>query len=255
MSRLEVADVIFSRRRKAILQDINFAVSSGETLSLLGVNGAGKTTLLRLLLGFLRPDAGSVRLDGRLLPTIRGRERALRMAYVAQVHAIAFPYSVREIVTLGRMPANSMFRRPDETDRAHVDAALERLDIAHLAGRSYAELSGGERQLTMIARALAQDTPVIVLDEPTNGLDYGYQLRLIDHIRSLAAEGRCIIMSTHHPEHALWAASRVILLQGSRITADGTPQDVLTPRTIRQLYGVSVARVAGADGRATFLPL
>ncbi|WP_051955910.1 ABC transporter ATP-binding protein [Beijerinckia mobilis] len=244
----------FSRGARAILHGIDLTIRHGEIVALLGANGAGKTTLLRLLMGFLKPSAGAIRLEGEVLSTLSARVAARRLAYVAQVHTIAFPYSVRDVVLLGRLPQNGLLHAPSDDDRTLAQTILEEIGIGHLADRPYSEISGGERQLAMIARALAQATPILVMDEPLTGLDYGYQIRLIDHLERLSREGRCLIMSTHHPEHALWSATRVILLRDGRIEADGPPEDVLTPDAILRLYGVDVLRLDGPEGRSTFLP-
>jgi iron complex transport system ATP-binding protein len=202
----------------------------------------------------MAPQAGDVRLNGRPLTHLRRREIAHHLAYVPQIHTIAFPYTVHDVIMLGRFPENGLIRAPDQHDRDQVAKALERLEITHLADRPYTELSGGERQLALIGRALAQDAQILVMDEPMSGLDYGYQIRLIDHLNRLAEDGRSVLMSTHHPEHALWAATRVALLLGGRIDADGPPAEVLTPEAIRRLYRVGVMAVHSATGQTAFFP-
>lgn len=239
----------FSWRQRRVLDGASLALNPGEVVSLLGANGAGKSTLLRLLLGLLKPAAGAVTLHGRPLGDWRQRDLARQLAYVPQVHVTPFPYTVREVALLGRLPASGLFRAPTAADHAAADAALQHLAIAHLANRSYTEISGGERQLALIARALAQGARLLVMDEPAAGLDYGHQLRLLERLAILAGEGYGILMTTHHPEHALVASHRVLLMRDGRIEADGPPDAVVTAQNIQRLYGVAVDAVHAADGR------
>lgn len=252
---LAARQVNYGWHGQTVLRGVDFAFGAGEMVSLLGANGAGKSTLLRLLLGLLSPRQGLVSLDGRPLGMWRRRELAQQLAYVPQVHAMPFPYRVREVVAMGRLPANGLFGASDSDDRQRVDDVLARLGIAHLAERPYTEVSGGERQLTLIARALAQGARVLVLDEPVTGLDFGHQLRLLTLLQELAADGYAILQTTHHPEHALLASSRVALLIDGRIEADGLPAEVVTPAGIRRLYGVEVATFQSPLGHTAFYPL
>lgn len=223
-----------------MLTGASLSLQPGELVSLLGANGAGKSTLLRLLMGFIKPDKGCVQLAGKPLHSYPRRTLARHLAYVPQAHIMPFPYSVHEVVMLGRLPATGLSKAPGNSDIEIVDTVLERLGIAHLSRRIYTEISGGERQLVLIARALAQDARILVLDEPMSGLDYGHQLRLLERLQLLAAEGYTVVKTTHHPEHALLASTRVALLHNGRIEADGMPASVVTPAAIEQLYGVRV---------------
>lgn len=237
---LAAIDLHFAYRGRQVLTGASLSLQSGDVVSLLGTNGAGKSTLLRLLLGFNAPHQGEVLLAGKPLHSYPRRKIARHIAYVPQVHVTPFPYLVREVVLLGRLPATGLSRAPSRADYEIAGTVLERLGIPHLAGRAYTEISGGERQLTLIARALAQGARTLVLDEPMNGLDYGHQLRLIERLRGLAAEGYAVLKTTHHPEHALLASTRVALLCDGRIEADGPPARVVTPAAIERLYGVRV---------------
>jgi len=237
---LAARDLYFAYRGRPVLTGASLSLQSGEVVSLLGTNGSGKSTLLRLLLGFNTPHRGEVLLAGKPLHSYRRRQIALHIAYVPQMHVTPFPYPVREVVVLGRLPATGLGRAPSRSDYEIVDIMLERLGIAHLAKRAYTEISGGERQLTLIARALAQGARTLVLDEPMTGLDYGHQLRLIERLCGLAAEGYAVLKTTHHPEHALLASTRVALLCDGRIDADGPPATVVIPSAIERLYGVRV---------------
>lgn len=240
----------------SVLRGIDLQIDAGTVTALLGVNGAGKSTLLRLLMGFMRPSQGEVSLAGQALHTWPRRDVARHMAYVPQGHVSPFPYSVREIVLLGRLPHSGLSREPGVEDAREVDAVLQRVGLSALAHRPYTQISGGELQLTLIARALAQGARTLILDEPVSGLDYGNQIRLLVLLRTLAAEGYAVLMSTHHPEHALWGADRVVVLQAGQITADGLPAHILTPSAIHSLYGIQVQALCAANGHAAgFCPL
>lgn len=241
-------------RGRIVLQGANLSLRPGEVVSLLGANGAGKSTLLRILLGLLRPDAGEICLAGRNLAAYPRRALARQLAYVPQVHATPFPYTVNQVVMMGRLPGSGYFHRTGAQDRDIVVAALARLGITHLAARPYTEVSGGERQLTLIARALAQGSRLLVMDEPATGLDYGNQISLLELLRSLAADGYGILKTTHHPDHALASSHRVALLREGRIEVDGPPAEVLTADCLSRLYGVPVAPQRVPDGRLVILP-
>jgi iron complex transport system ATP-binding protein len=251
-ARLEGRGLQFAYRKRMVLQGVDIAIGAGEVVSLLGANGAGKSTLLKLLLGFLPPAEGAVLLNGEPLSSLSRRQIGRRLAYVPQVHVTPFPYTVREVVTLGRLPGNGVFRAPSASDREAVDEVLERLRITHLAGRPYTEVSGGERQLALIGRALAQGPRVLVMDEPMTSLDFGYQVRLARRLSALAAEGRAVVLSTHDPQFALQTSTRIALLIGGRIEADGAPGDVATPAAMRRLYGVDVQSFTLPNGKTVF---
>jgi iron complex transport system ATP-binding protein len=229
-----------------VLQDVGLELRAGDCAALLGANGAGKTTLLRALLGFVRPDRGEVRLDGRRLGALGRREIARRIAYVPQAHAPTFPYTVREIVSMARAPSAGWGVKLQGEDEAAVAEALERLGLSGFSERSYAGLSGGERQAVLIARALAQGAHILLMDEPTASLDLGQQARLMQLLGGLAAEGLAILMSTHQPELALRWFNRAILLHGGEVLGDGSPREVLTSEALSQLYAVQV-RIVEAD--------
>jgi iron complex transport system ATP-binding protein len=251
---LEARAVHFRRGTRVILSDITLRLHSGEIVALLGANGAGKSTLFRILLGFLKPEHGEVRLNDELLAAFSRRALAQRIAYVPQAHIAPFPYRVHDVVLLGRLAETGIFRTPQPADHQVVGEVLERLAITHLAARPYTEISGGERQLTLIARALAQGASILVMDEPMTGLDYGYQVRLLQHLIDLAGSGRTILLSTHNPEHAVQAATRIAVLRDGAIMADGPPAQIITPSLIRALYGVAVSTLTNAEGRMVIVP-
>ena len=249
---LQARGVVFDYGARRVLDQVSIGLEAGEVVALLGRNGAGKSTLLRVLLGLLPAHQGQVRLDGRMLSSWRRRVLASRLAYVPQAQAIPFPYSVREVVLMGRLAANGWLAAPREADRGAADALLARFGIAQLADRSCIEVSGGERQLAVLARALIQGARLLILDEPMAGLDFGRQVRLLHHLAALAREGYGILMTTHHPEQALQAATRVAVLIDGRIVADGRPDAVVTLAMIRRLYDVDVATFRSPSGQVGF---
>ncbi|HEV8465160.1 MAG TPA: ABC transporter ATP-binding protein [Pseudolabrys sp.] len=234
---------------------LDVALSTGEVLALLGPNGGGKTTLLKTLLGLLKPKAGEVRLGGKPLDNYSIRERARVVAYVPQVHISTFAFTVETVVLMGRTAHGSLFSRPSGQDRAVAQAALARFGIAALASRPYTMISGGERQLVLLARALAQEPQFIVLDEPTASLDFGNQGKVMREIRALAKSGHGVLFTTHDPNHALRAADRAYLLrEGTRI-ADGPVATVLNREQLEALYRATVERLTDrASGAVAFLP-
>ncbi|MFS3134979.1 ABC transporter ATP-binding protein [Gluconacetobacter sacchari] len=237
MTGLVVDALSFARGGRTVLDRVSFVMGPGEMVALLGPNGAGKTTLLRLLLRLLRPRSGRVLLDGRPVAAMTRRVLATHLAYVPQGHGVVFPYRVRDVVALGRLAGGAMLAPVvPAADREAAEQAMARLAIGHLAGRSYAALSGGERQAVLIARALAQGARLLVLDEPETGLDYGQQQRLSDLLRRLAAEGYGILATTHDPVRAARIFSRAILMREGRIVADGVAADALSARAIADLY-------------------
>ncbi len=251
---LEARDLRFQFDKRDVLRGVNLVIEPGEVVSLLGANGAGKTTLLRLLLGLASPLQGEVLIGGTPLASLSRRQIAMRVAYVPQVHMTPFPYTVREVVTMGRLPKGSLLSSPSELDHGVVRTVLEKLDIWHLVDRIYSGISGGERQLVLIARALAQEAPMLILDEPLANLDFGYQAVLAQHLKGLAKDGHTILMTGHDPQFAYHTSSRVALLIDGRLEQDGPPQKVLTSATMQRLYGIEVERVSLSENRVVFFP-
>jgi iron complex transport system ATP-binding protein len=230
-------------RQRTVGEGIGLALRAGEVLCLLGPNGSGKTTLFRTLLDLLAPLAGTVRVAGRPLPEWSRQALARKLAYVPQSQAMPFAYTIEELVLMGRAGHLPLFARPGERDRVLARQALAALGIEHLAERSCAEVSGGERQLALIARALAQEAEVLVLDEPTSSLDFGNQLRVLERIGALRAEGIAVLMATHQPEHAIRVADRIAFLKAGRIVRQGGPE-IADARALAELYGADEKLVA-----------
>jgi iron complex transport system ATP-binding protein len=232
---------------------LDVQLATGEVLALLGPNGGGKTTLLKTLLGLLAPKAGEVRLDGTALASRSIRERARLIAYVPQTHVATFAFPVEAVVLMGRTAHGDLFARPSAEDRKVAAQMLDRLGIAELATRPYTMISGGERQLVLLARALAQQPQFIVLDEPTANLDFGNQGKVMREIRALAASGLGVLFTTHDPNHALRAADRAYMLRGGERIAEGPVSEILTRERLETLYGAPVQTITDASGTA-FVP-
>jgi iron complex transport system ATP-binding protein len=231
----------FGYRDKTVGRNVDLELRRGEILCLLGPNGSGKTTLFKTMLGLLLPHAGDVRLDGIALGELTRPEIARRVAYVPQAHAAHFPFRVIDMVMMGRTAHLGLFASPTADDRRKAQAALATLGIAELERDDYARISGGQRQLALIARALAQDTPAIIMDEPTASLDFGNQVVVLSEVKRLAARGLAVLLSTHDPDHAFSIGHRVAVLDDGRLVAQGKPDEVLTAALLREVYGVGVA--------------
>ncbi|MBU1054639.1 MAG: ABC transporter ATP-binding protein [Proteobacteria bacterium] len=247
-SHIAVKGVFFGYNGKPVLEDINFHIRAGEIVTLLGPNGCGKSTLIKIILGLLHPARGSVFINGTDITRLSSKTIARKIAYVPQTHRSSFPYSVTDIVLMGRIPHKTFFYRYSNEDIKIAKDAMERLSISHLAMRPYTELSGGERQLAIIARAIAQGAKTIIMDEPASGLDYGNQLRLLEQIINLSGSGYTFVKSTHSPEHALWVADRAIMIKSGGIVADGKCNDIVNSENLFHLYNakIDVMRVNGS---------
>lgn len=237
---LRVEDLHFSYGQREVLKGISFSAEYGEFLSVLGPNGVGKSTLFRCLLGLLHSSSGSVNIDGRDISEMTAVQLARSMAYIPQSHNPVFNFSVLDMVLMGTTSQISRFAVPGKEQIALAEAALERLSIGHLKDRGCGQISGGERQLVLIARAIAQQAKILVMDEPSANLDFGNKLRVMKTVKSLTEDGYTIIQSTHDPDQAYLYSDRILALYDGRILAWGTPQETVSDSLISTLYGVEV---------------
>ena len=239
---LEAGNICFSYRSRrqpqaAVLENLSINLNEGELLFLLGPNGSGKTTLFRCILG-LEKCSGSIAVSGINIKSISPPALAKKIAYVPQAHFPSFDYSVFDMVLMGTASGLGEWSLPGARQEKAALEALELTGIAPLARRGFRSLSGGEQQLCLIARAVAQQAGIFIMDEPAANLDWGNQYRILELIQSLCRQGRSIIMSTHNPSHALRYASRVAVLYQRRIHAEGAAGEVLTGELINELYGI-----------------
>lgn len=254
MSLLRAENIGFAYGAAPILNDVSFDIAKGELVSVLGPNGCGKTTLLKILLGILTPTAGSVFLNDVEIQDIGRKRFARQVAYVPQVHAASFSYTVMDVVMMGRMPHKNFFSVFSDEDEQAAVGALRKTGILHLKDKSYTRISGGERQLTLIARALAQGARIFILDEPLNGLDYGNQLKLLEQLHGLCGDGYTFVKSTHFPDHAFWVSDHVVMLKDGLVYTDGPPRDVITRESLYALYGANVMVLPYAENFRICIP-
>lgn len=240
MSLLEVKNLSSGYGGRRVLEDVSFSIGKGNLVSLLGPNGCGKTTLLKTLLGLLPATGGEIRFEGRPVSSYERRDLARRVAYVPQIHKAAFAYRALDVVLMGRLPHKGFWTAYDRRDERLALEALDKLGIRHLKDRPYTEISGGERQMVLIARALCQGAHTFILDEPANGLDYGNQIKLLEQLATLSGEGYTFVMSTHFPDHVLWVASQVVMLRDGKVLACGPPDAVVTRQNLCHLYQAEV---------------
>ncbi|MDD4503466.1 MAG: ABC transporter ATP-binding protein [Clostridiaceae bacterium] len=238
---LQIQDIKCGYGDKIVVDGFSTSISKGNIFCLLGPNGIGKTTLFKTILGFLPSMGGKILLDGRDISRLPRKEFARIISYVPQAHTPPFAYSVIDVVMMGRIAHLGSFASPGHKDVVIADRALERLGIESLRNRAYTELSGGERQMVMISRALAQESAFLMMDEPTASLDFGNQVRVIQITKGLAAEGLGIIMTTHFPDHVFQCNASVALMLKGYDYLCGTANDVLTEENLMRAYGISVA--------------
>ena len=251
---LTIENLAFGFPGRTVGRDVSFALDAGEVMCVLGPNGGGKTTLFRTVLGLLARHAGAIRLEGQAIETLSRPEIARRVGYVPQGHTGYFAFTVREFVLMGRTAHLGIFSAPGKKDLAVVSRVLDSLGIAQLADQPVTEISGGERQLALVARALAQEPKLLVLDEPTASLDFGNQVRVLQRISALAGSGMSILFSSHDPDHAFLCARRALLLAEGRVLEIGAPRAVIRSDTLQRLYGVSVQVIDLGGGGHTCLP-
>ena len=237
---IDVQNVSFSYRQNEVLKNLTFSVPRGRVVGVLGANGAGKSTLFKLILGVLPLKRGEIKINGLSVKTLSSRERAKQMAYIPQTQRGTFQFTVEEMVLMGTTASFSMFAQPGKRERIKAVEAMKLLQIESFANRLYDQLSGGEQQLVLIARAVAQDAPILIMDEPTESLDYGNQIRVLEEIRQLANRGYLVLISTHNPQHIFLYADNVLLIEGGSAIAFGKPQEVLSESLLSHVYRVPI---------------
>lgn len=237
---IDVEHLSFSYGRHEVLRDVSVSIPDRTLVSVLGPNGVGKSTLFRCILGLNTGWTGRILVNGKDLKSLSIRERAREISYIPQSHAPVYDYEVIDVVLMSTGTDLGMLRSPTRRHRERAYDALERVGIAHLATRTYTQISGGEQQLVLIARAIAQQARTIIMDEPTSALDYGNTVRVLSTVRELAREGLSIVQSTHQPDQAFLYADKTLVLNHGTICAYGSPKDVITDDLVSNLYGVDV---------------
>ena len=235
-----------------LLSDVSFSVQHGHAVALLGPNGVGKTTLLRVGLGWLAPQSGAVLITGKHVRSFQRRELGQILALVPQDEHLPFDYSLREYVLLGRTPHLGAMDLPKSKDRRIADAALGTVGLTEIAERSVAVLSAGERQLLLLARAIAQEPRALLLDEPSSHLDIGNKARLFGLLRELQRSGTTLLFTTHDPQFAMNLADAVVVMKDGRVRAAGTPVSTLRTELLSETYRAPIEVVHTARGPAIF---
>jgi iron complex transport system ATP-binding protein len=249
MDLMEARNLDCGYRKKPVFSGLSFTVEPGKVFCVLGPNGVGKTTLFRTIIGFEKPLGGDIFLGAKRLECWKRKELAKKIAYVPQAHIPPFPYTVEEVVIMGRTVRfeKNYFGRtlPGKADYEKTKSILERMGIAHLQKRTYTHISGGERQLVLIARALAQEPEYLVMDEPAINLDFGNQMHLIKEIIRLREAGIGIIMTSHHPDHVFLCADKVMLMKWGNRFSIGSRDEILTEDQLTDTYGVNIKMLWG----------
>lgn len=225
---------------RKVLDNAELNLDKGEILCILGPNGAGKTTLLNCMAGLLKPQAGSISLCGNDLDKMKPKEIARLVGYVPQIHTPAFDYRVIDFVLMGRAPLTGTFSRPGHDDEQLCMDVLKSMNIDHLAGKSYLNISGGERQQVLIARAIAAQPEVVLFDEPTAHLDYGNQHRVLKRVRDMAKEGFSVVITTHNPDHALMLGDKAAIVSKNGTITQGNCDNIITEEKLRDVYGIDL---------------
>ncbi len=269
---IRVSDVNLLYDRVLVLDEVTLNLKRGSVTTLLGPNGCGKTTLLKVINGLLKPDGGVVSVEGKNVAMMNPKELAKTIGIVSQTHNTSFPFSVMDVVLTGRMPYINAFSMPGDDDLEIAGTSLARVGMSHLSERPYTQISGGERQLAMIARALAQEPRFLILDEPTSYLDFKNQVMVLKMVTDLARKGDfTVVMTLHDPNHALLFSDEVILMRkldsgpegnggggkqagSGNVVAFGSPAEVMTPENIAEAYGIKV-EIIEHNGRRILLPL
>jgi iron complex transport system ATP-binding protein len=238
---LEVESLGYSYGKGPVFEDVSFSLRRGEVMCILGPNGSGKSTLIKCIAGIFKPAAGSVHIMGEDTASLGAGNIARRIGYVPQQNEVIFPFTVLDFVVMGRTPHISIFASPGAKDMEIAKESLEMVGIADLADRTLGSLSGGQRQMALIARALAQQPALLLLDEPTAHLDFGNQVLVLEAVQKLASSGISIVMNTHMPDHAFLVGSRAAALCDRRLLAVDEVAAVVNSEMMSSVYGVNVA--------------
>ena len=237
---LRAEDIHFSYKKEETLKGISFCADEGDFVCVLGSNGCGKTTLFKCLLGIYKIQKGDILIEGKSIRKFRIKDLARKIAYIPQAHIPTFNYSVLDAVLMGRNAYVETFKSPKKEDVDRAVDALEQLGIAHLSDKGYSEISGGERQLVLIARAITQDSRILLMDEPTSNLDYGNQMLVLKEVRKLADDGYTVIMSTHNPDQAFMFGNKTVIIKDGKVLREGRTQDIINDQVLKEVYHIDL---------------
>ncbi|MDR0913455.1 MAG: ABC transporter ATP-binding protein [Methanobrevibacter sp.] len=249
MNLLEIKNGASSYQNKSIFKDINLQIEKGDILTILGPNGIGKTTLLKCLLGIKSLDHGEVIVKDENIKNLSPQAVSKVIAYVPQVHHTTFPFKVLDVVLMGRSPHINLFDSPEEKDVKIAKKAIKDMGIENLKDKEYIYLSGGERQLVFLARALAQESELLILDEPTSHLDFGNQIRLLQTVNNLAKKDLAIIMTSHYPDHSFISSNKVAIMQNKTFIDFGSPDEVVNSKNLKIAYNLDIDIITLDNGR------
>ncbi|MDR2086757.1 MAG: ABC transporter ATP-binding protein [Dysgonamonadaceae bacterium] len=251
---LKIKNASLGYRRKVVLRNIDLELLTGQTTCFIGKNGAGKTTLFKSILGILPLLDGEILLDGKNIAAWNRRRFAQKVAYVPQARSLPFPFTVFEVVLFGRTAHLGAFSSPGKADKLIAEDCLERLQIRYLKDCLFTQISGGEQQLAIVARALAQQPAFLIMDEPTSNLDFGNQIKILNQVNKLKNDSLGILMATHSPDHAFMCDAQVTVIHREGIRKQGNCNQVITGEILREIYDVDVS-ICRIENRKTCIPL
>lgn len=240
----------FSYQNHPVLKEISFQMKAGQSVCLIGKNGVGKSTLFRCLLGINNPQKGQIFIHQKDIQEYSRAELSRKIAYIPQSQRSTFPFTALEMVLMGTASRLRNYQQPGKQEYQRAYEALERLHITHLQQSLFSEISGGEQQLVIIARSLAQQSSIIIMDEPCANLDFGNQIKILELIQELTRQGYLIIQSTHDPNHALQYADQVLILENGMLSVKGTPSEVLTSEVLSRIYQIPIQVKDMGDGQS-----
>lgn len=252
---LEANNISFSYENNEIFKDVSFTIEKGDVLTILGPNGTGKTTLIKCLNGINKIDSGEILINGENIRELSYKEISHHIGYIPQQHNSTFPFTVLDVVIMGRAPYINLTETPTKEDEEIALNSLKNLGIIQLKDKEYTKLSGGERQLVFLARILAQQPDILILDEPTSHLDFGNQIKFLEIIEKLAELGLSIIMSSHFPDHAFLSSNKVAIMKNKRFIDYGTPNEVLNEDNLKKAYEINVKILELDNERKICIPL
>lgn len=252
---LDVKNISFSYDGDLIFENISFSIEKGDVLCILGPNGTGKTTLIKCLNNIHKADSGEILVNGENIENLSFAQISRHIGYIPQSHVPTFPFSVFDVVLMGRAPYLNLTDNPKDEDRQIALNALKTLGIEDLKDKEYTNLSGGERQLVFLARILCQQPDILILDEPTSHLDFGNQIKLLEIIDNLAKSDLSIIMSSHFPDHAFLSSTKVAIMKNKSFIDFGKPEDVVTEENLKKAYSIDVKLINIDDNRKVCVPL